>query len=462
MPKPTPTPAAPKNEPAAATLTPTATPEPTAPSAADVLAADQIRRNAIAGVFKPFVAYQGTAELMAACQNDHQCSEEDSNAKLLAHLSKGSEPAAGSYAVVLEDESEKFRKGVVAALMARASVAGVKIDAANPYRGHSLMDIARDCLARAGGNNYGMDKMQVVGAALTQSTSDFPILLEDAMHKTLQTAYAAAPDTWSRFCAKGSVSDFRAHKRYRVGSLGNLDSLNQNGEFKSKAIPDGEKASITADTVGNIINVSRQIIVNDDLGAFLGLLNMMGRAAHRTIEAGVYALLAENAGMGPLMSDGKALFHTDHGNIGAAGAMSVATIEGGRVLMAAQKDVGGKDFLDLRPSILLCGMGSGGNARVLNDAQYDPDTANKLQKPNVVRGLYSDIVDSPRLSGNRFYSFANPSDAPVIEVAFLDGNENPFLEQQAGFTVDGMSMKVRHDFGIGAIDYRGATTHAGE
>ena len=33
--------------------------------------------------------------------------------------------------------------------------------------------------------------------------------------------------------------------------------------------------------------------------------------------------------------------------------------------------------------------------------QYDPDTANKLQKPNVVNGLFRDIVDSPRLSGTR-------------------------------------------------------------
>jgi hypothetical protein len=80
----------------------------------------------------------------------------------------------------------------------------------------------------------------------------------------------------------------------------------------------------------------------------------------------------------------------------------------------------------------------------------------------MVRGLYRDIVDTPRLSGTRVYSFADPNEAPVIEVAFLDGVQEPFLESQDGFTVDGTQYKVRLDVGVGAIDYRGAVTNAGQ
>ena len=96
------------------------------------------------------------------------------------------------------------------------------------------------------------------------------MLLESTMHKALQAAYAVAPDTWSRWCVTGTVSDFREHSRYRVGSIGNLDKLTEAGEFKNKKIPDGEKATITAGTKGNTINLTRQAIINDDLGAFLG------------------------------------------------------------------------------------------------------------------------------------------------------------------------------------------------
>lgn len=188
---------------------------------------------------------------------------------------------------------------------------------------------------------------------------------------------------------------------------------------------------------------------------------MLGRAAARTVEADVYALLALNSGAGPTMGDGKALFHADHGNITTGAAITMAALDLDRVAMASQKDVSGNDYLDLRPAVLLVPIGLGGTARSINDAQYDPDTANKLQKPNIVNGLFRDIVDTPRMTGTRRYLFADPSEAPVLEVAFLDGNQNPYLELQNGFDVDGARYKVRLDYGVGAIDYRGAVTNAG-
>lgn len=221
-------------------------------------------------------AFAGIGEVLAACENDTGCTVDLARERILAHMAKDATPLAGHHVVTVEDESIKVRSAIANALMARAAVNGadgkaVRADSANPFRGMSLLDLAHASLARAGINTKGMDKMGVVAAAFTQSGSDFPVLLENAMHKTLQAAYATAPDTWSRFCAIGSVSDFRAHNRYRVGSLGNLDTVGENAEYKNKEIPDGEKSSITALTKGNIINVSRQMVINDDLGAFIGL-----------------------------------------------------------------------------------------------------------------------------------------------------------------------------------------------
>lgn len=428
---------------------------------AELLQQEQARREAVKAKFDLFKNRDDLAELKAACLEDMTVTAEQAGEKILAKLADGSEPIQGR-ATVVEDERDVKRAAAVDAILARAGVPGVKADRNNPYRGLKLLDIARESLELAGTSTKGMDQLKIVGSAFTQSTSDFPVLLEEAMHKTLESAYAAASDTWSRFCDTGSVSDFRAHNRYRLGSLGNLDPVSENGEFKNKAIPDGEKASVQADTVGNIINLTRQAIINDDLGAFIGLSRMLGRAAARTVEATVYALLKENNGLGPVMADGKTLFHADHGNIGTAGALAVATIEDLRVKMASQKDVSGNDFLDLRPSALLVPMGLGGDARVINEAQYDPDTSGKLQKPNKVRGLFSDIIDTPRLEGTRFYGFAAAAEAPVIEVSFLDGNQSPYLEMQEGFSVDGTRYKVRLDFGVAAVDYRGAVTNAGQ
>lgn len=427
---------------------------------AQTLKEERERRQAVAAKFEPFADREGMAELKAQCLDDDQVTSAVAGERILAKLAEGAEPIQG-HVVTRFNERDVRRADAVDAVLARAGVAGVKADSSNPYRGYRLLDIARECVEASGVSTRGMDQLKIVAAAFTQSTSDFPVLLEEAMHKTLQASYGVAALTWSRFCATGSVSDFRAHNRYRIGSLGNLDTVSELGEFTNKTIPDGEKASISAKTVGNIINLSRQTIINDDLSAFLGLSNMLGRSAARTVEAEVYKLLAENAGLGPVMGDSKTLFHADHGNIGSAGALAVVSIEDARVKLASQMDVGGNDYLDLRPAVLLVPMGLGGTARVINAAEYDPDTSGKLQRPNMVRGLFRDIVDTPRLSGTRFYTFADPSEAPVIEVAFLDGNQSPYLEIQDGFDVDGAQYKVRLDFGVGAIDYRGAVTNAG-
>lgn len=446
-----------------------ANPEAKHPTAAEVLAADKARRAAVRAEFQvasKIAGFNAAAmePLMRECEDDESCTAELAGKKILAALARDAKPVGATHIETVEDEADKRKDSIVASLLVRAGVAdeATRIAArASQHRGAKLLDIAKASLDRAGINYGHMDQMQIVGAAFTQGTSDFPVLLENAMHKTLQQAYAAAPDTWSRFCARGSVTDFRDHPRYRVGSLGNLEALNELGEFRNKAIPDGERAKVRAGTKGNVINLSRQAIINDDLGAFIGLADAAGRSAKRTVEADVYAMLALNGGMGPTMEDGQPLFHSTHGNISAQTVLGVTGLDADRVLMASQMDVGANDFLDLRPSVLLVPLALGGAARVINGAQYDPDTANKLQRPNMVNGLFRDIVDTPRLSGTRRYLFADPSEAPVLEVVFLDGNEAPYVESENGFSVDGTRWKVRLDFGVGAIDYRGAVTNAG-
>lgn len=447
-----------------------AAPEAKQISAAEVLASDKARRAAVRAEFAVAAKMAGfnaaaMLPLQQECEDDADCTAEAAARRILAALARDVQPVGATHIETVEDETDKRRDSIVAALLTRAGVADAKTREAaraSQFRGAKLLDIARASLDRAGIRHGNMDQMQVVAAAFTQGTSDFPVLLENAMHKTLQGAYVLTPDTWSRFCRVGSVSDFRDHPRYRVGSLGNLQAVNELGEFQNKAIPDGERAKIRAGTKGNIINLSRQAIINDDLGAFLGLADSLGRAARRTIEADVYALLALNAGLGPTMEDGQTLFHATHGNLTTGAAITMAALDLDRVAMASQTDVGGNDFLDLRPAVLLVPLSLGGTARSINEAQYDPDTANKLQKPNIVNGLFRDIVDTPRLSGTRRYLFADPNEAPVLEVAFLDGNQEPFLERQDGFTVDGSQWKVRLDFGVAAIDYRGAVTNAGQ
>lgn len=406
--------------------------------------------------------------------NDPKLTYAEASRKIFDEMRKTQTPAPAAapnaHAIPGGDETDKRRSAMIDGLTLRSSQVQEKsfkpeqVSAARNFRGMTLLDVAKDCLLRGGMSQNeinGMSKMDIVGRAITSSTSDFPILLEGTNRRILLANYEAVADTWKRFCMIGSVTDFREHSRLTMGSFSRLDKLEENSEYKNKKIPDAEKAGIAADTFGNTINVSRKMIINDDLNGFGRLSAMLGRAAARSIEIDVYAMLALNGGLGPVMGDGKTLFHADHGNIAAGAALSVASIESMRVLMASQKDPSGNDFLDIRPSVLLTPIGLGGQARVINDAQYDPDTVNKLQRPNMVRGLFKDIVDTPRLAGTRVYAFADPNDEAVLEVAFLDGQQAPYMESEEEFNVDGMKWKVRIDYGTGAIGFRGASTNAG-
>ena len=136
------------------------------------------------------------------------------------------------------------------------------------------------------------------------------------------------------------------------------------------------------------------------------------------------------------------------------------------MLMAKQQDPSKQDFLNLRPDVWVGPIGLGAAARTAINSEFDFDAetsggSGKFMKPNIVRDLVSTVVDTPRLSGARWYLLADPAIAPVIEVVFLEGEESPVIEAEEGFGFDGVRWRIRHDWGVGATDFRGGTTNAG-
>lgn len=452
-------------------VTPPATPAPSAEPAGSVVPLDKeamrTRNAAIIEAFAPFAARAGVGELERECLSDPDISIEQARARLLEHLGAGAEPATPSdYAPsvqVLADAADRRREAMASAMLAR--VGRATPDASNEYRGLRLLEMARASLEAAGVSTRGMDAIQVATAALrygpvrgAQTTSDFPVLLEDVIHKMVLAGYQAQPMTWDRFCRTGDVSDFRDHKRLRTGVIGNLGEVNESGEYRNINIPDAESERIAARRRGAIVQITPEVLVNDDLGQIQNIADALGRSAGRTIESGVYTLLNSN----PVMSDGVALFHADHGNLAAAGAVpGVDTLDAARVAMRKQTDITGQEYLDIMPAIALVTPDQAGNTRVVVEAVYDPDANNKLQKPNRVNGIVGDIVDSPRLAGAAWYLFADPMVAPVLEVVFLDGQREPRLEQEESFRSGGLSWRVELPFGVAAIDYRGAFKNPG-
>lgn len=359
------------------------------------------------------------------------------------------------------DQRDKRLGGMVNAVLAR--LGAVPHDCANPWRGQSLSEVARGCLHDVGFDTAGLSADEYVAQALSispprgaQTTSDFPVVLENVMHKLVLNGFNAAPAKWQRFCKIGDVSDFRAWNRIVPGLIGDLDGVNEAGEYLNKNIPDGEGNPVSVSRKGNILKISPEVIVNDDTGYINDVARGAGMAGQRTIDRAVFALMVSN----PTMADGNALFSVAHGNYLASGsgtAPSVTSLDIARVAMANQTAPGAdSEPLDLVPHVAVCPTSLEGDMKVVINAEYDPDTPNKLQRPNKVNGLVQDIVGTPRLTvATGWYVFANPEMAPVIEVVFLNGQREPRVLPQDNFRTSGLEVKVEMPFGVAAVDYRG-------
>lgn len=450
-------------------------PSPTPKPGADD-ATEQVRKEATKA------ANKRSSEILTACRaakldadfaqtliDDENITIDQARAKIFEKMANTPEqkketlPAAN----VGKEGIERFRSEATAGIVLRSGQVSEKefkpelIVAARSFQGISLMRFAAMCLERDGVNTAGMSDMELAKRAITQSTSDFPVILENVLHKMLLSSYSIVPDTWRKFCAVGSVSDFRDHKRLRPGSLSRLDKVNENGELKTKPLTDATSEKVSVSTFGNKVNLNRQMIINDDLNAFAKVTSDLGRSAARGIEIDVYATLALNSGNGPTMTDGNPLFHANHSNLVTGAAPSVASFDAIKVAMASQKDHSNNDILDIAPSILVLGIGQGAAADAINDSVYDPDASNKLQKKNTSYKTFREIVATARISGNAQYAFADPNILPVLEVNFLNGVQTPYLEQQQSFDQLGLEWRIYHDYGVGAVDWKGAVKNPG-
>jgi ATP-dependent protease ClpP protease subunit len=425
-------------------------------AASAALVADKERRTNIAAAFAGFSKVDGLAEVQAACLDDHSCTVEKANAKILAHLSKDAQPAATSRIITIEDERDKFRKGVSASLLARANLG--KDDGANNFRSLNLMDIARECLARSGVNMSGFDKMKLVSAAFTHTSSDFPQLLSNVAEKAMLKGYEESEETFEKWVSKGTLGDFKPGKRVDLNTFPALQRVQDGAEYTYASL--GERGeTVQLATYGKMFSITRHTIINDDLDAFGKIPRRMGRAAIRTIGDLVYAILTSSR----KMADGKELFHVDHNNIGAGSTITTAAVDAMRVLMGRQTD--GNAVLNIRLAHLLVPLALEGTASVVRDSEYEVGAGAKNNTvPNSVRNTF-DVISDARLdvvSPTRWYGTANQNVFDTVEVSYLDGVETPTLEQQTGWHVDGVEYKVRMDAGVSPLDWRTLVQNPGQ
>ena len=380
---------------------------------------------------------------------------------LLDSLGAQSEPAGGD-AIRIEggdDATDKFVRAGNMAIAVRAGFATSeeRIEVGKTgFRGFTLYDLARRALEMSGVNADRLGKLELVGRAFT--SSDFPLLLADAANKSMLRGWDEAEESWARWMNTGSLSDFKVGNMVNLSSFENLTLVNEDGEYTYGAFQE-EGQTIQLATYGKLFSISRQAIINDDLNAFTRIPSAMGRAASRTVGDVAYGVLTAN----PLMGDGVALFAAAHNNLNESGAggtpltqdaAGVAALSAMDLAMGTQSDVSGSaTALNIEPSFLIVPRVLKRIAVSLMSDTTAPGQANPGVS-NQVANL-AEVVAEARLdtdSATRYYLAAK---GDTLQVAFLDGNQAPMLEQQAGWSIDGTEYKVRIDVAAAAEDFRG-------
>jgi len=302
------------------------------------------------------------------------------------------------------------------------------------------------------------------------TTGSFANLLLDAANKTLLRGYDEAPYTWSIWARQApSVPDFKNINRIRFSESPDLLMVAENDDYPEGVMTDS-KETYKVEKFGRLFTVTWETVVNDDLDAISRVPQMHGNAARRTQNKLVYQVLTSN----PLMGDGQALFSASHASgsnlSGATADPSVTTLNTSFAAMMRQRGLTSGVIINVQPRFLIVPVSLSATALQLVGSIADPSAGGSAAGNSNTLNIYGpngsrpiQVVAEPQLdaaSTTAWYLAADSGQIDTVELSFLQGEEQPVLENEWDFDKDVYKFKVRQTFGAKAIDWRGVYKYA--
>ncbi len=417
---------------------------------ATVEAAQKAERERVASVI---AACKGHEDIMAQAVNEGWTAEkaelaclkaEKAAAEKTKELAKIQAGRAEAPSIIdLKASAPKDAKTVVAAACMGAAMSddkveatckGVDLDAAHDLAITRMSDIfAAFGFVYRPGDISGMEK--AIRAAF--SSADIPNVLSNVAHKFVLAGFGAVGDEWRQISRAVPVVDFKAVKGVRLVMGGLLKALSKGGELKHVDLSD-EARSVQAATKGSIIGITREDLINDDLGVLALIPERFGQMAGRTINKDVFGSLSTTG--------------SDYG-ANTSGALTLDNLAAAYALAIGITDANG-DPLGALPDKILCAPASFLLAKNIYISELVHGASGKTPSANVLRGVLEPVM-SPYLSGTAYWIFN--STFPLVDVAFLNGVQTPVVETaNANFEQLGISMRCYYGFGVAAGELKAA------
>lgn len=285
------------------------------------------------------------------------------------------------------------------------------------------------------------------------STIDISTILSNVANKFLREGFNAIDSTCMRISAIRPVNDFKTVTTVSLTGDLQYDKLGASGEIKSGTLGE-ETYSNKADTYARMLAITRQDIINDDLGALTAVPRRLGRGAALKLNDIFWSEFLNNSSF---FSSGNNNVNTGVANMTVGGLTATETI------FMNQTDPDGKPLGSL-PAILVVptALKVPANTLMRSERLITGATSVTQGDANPYAGRFR-VESSPYMSNASYtghsaaayYMIADPAEMPVIEIAALNGRVEPVVETaDADFNVLGVQMRGYSDVGVKKQEHR--------
>lgn len=332
------------------------------------------------------------------------------------------------------------------------------LEAAHAYRSLSLVKLAELC-CRLDGVTLPVHArpLEIVQAAF--STRTLTNILKESAQKLLLDGYQSVDPVSLRVAKILEAPDFKTVTLARLTGQYKLEKVAPDGELPHAEVTD-QGYTIKVETYGRLVGLTRQDVINDDLGAFLEVPRQIGRGAALALESAFWAMVEAANGT---------FFAAANNNV-ISGSTSVFGISGLNAAIAKlrkQKDADGNPirararFVAVPPDL----EADATQIYTSNVLLIAGQTDRTIAANNPHANKYEPIV-SEFLTGNGaasvWYLIADPADVPAFGIAFLRGQQTPTIEEaDPDPKYLGRLYRGYFDFGVALLDPRGAVRAAG-
>ena len=312
------------------------------------------------------------------------------------------------------------------------------------------------------------------------STMSLPGITENILNKAMLQAYGMVESVIPEIAFETDTNDFKTFKRYRLTASGDYTLVGPAGELKSMSLQD-ESYPNQVQTRGAIITLTRQVIINDDMGALTQAPTILGRKAALAREKQVFTVLL--AGLTTLFPANNSRKNYASGAGSALGISSVTTavkkfdeqtdangdpisIEADRLFLPPALYNAGVELYKM-PQALMSQFGLPSASSGTSAAQ----AAAKNPGGNIHAGLFrpvkcrymSTAFSLTGSSDTGWILAPNPAGGmAIVQIGYLRGQRAPIIERgEAAFTTLGIDLRSYHDFGAALHDYRCGQYSAG-